>query len=64
MARTQMELNLVEQNFKITKRYIESEQRAMDVRQAQIFEIDNQVKSLMADLNRLRQNQSSKMTIN
>ena len=32
LARTQMELNLVEQNFKITKRYIESEQRAMDVR--------------------------------
>lgn len=32
LARTQMELNLVEQNFKITKRYIESEQRAMDAR--------------------------------
>jgi len=49
---------MVEQNFKIVNRYIESEQRAMNVRQGQIFETDRQVKSLIADLNQLRQRKS------
>lgn len=49
-----MELHLVDQNFKITKRYIESEQKAMDAKQAQIFEIDNQVKKLISDICQLR----------
>jgi len=60
LARTQIELKLVEQNFKIVNRYIASEQRAMNIRQGQIFEMDNQVKSIIADLNHLRQKQCSK----
>lgn len=60
LARTQIELKLVEQNFKIVNRYIASEQRAMNIRQGQIFEMDNQVKSIIANLNHLRQKQCSK----
>jgi hypothetical protein len=50
---------MVEQNFKIVNRYIDSEQKAMNIRQGQIFQIDNQVKSLVADLNQLRSKQTT-----
>ena len=44
MARIQAELQVVDQNFKMCDSYIKSEQQALNLKQAQIFELNFKTK--------------------
>lgn len=53
--KTQQEIQIIEQNFKIVNSYIQSEQATMTFKQNQIFELDKKIKTLISDLGRMKQ---------